>query len=156
VRVLSPLTFVVLICVLSAGEMAAQQRPSPHDGKSAIAALIEQVESANNAGDVDRWVALLAPDLVYMAPGAPAVTTHHGLRDVAKTGFRNQASIQIEPLEIQVFGDWAFARNRVTGTVKLHESGKVVLVDVKQIVIYSKNEQGLWRIARLISNSNTQ
>jgi uncharacterized protein (TIGR02246 family) len=147
---------VALTCVLSISPAAAQQRPASHGDESAIAALIKQVESANNAGDVDRWVALFAADFVYMAPGAPPVTTRDGLLDVAKTGFRNQASIQIEPLEVRVFGDWAFARNKVAGTVKLHDSGKVVPVDVKQIVIYSKNEQGLWRIARLISNSNTQ
>ena len=62
----------------------------------------------------------------------------------------------MEPLEIEVCGDWAFARNRVTGTVTLQRSREVVPVDVKQIVIYTRGADGAWRIARMISNSNTE
>jgi len=140
--------------LLSVGPAAAQQGPDSRDEKSAIVEIIDEIESANNAGDVDRWADLFAVDFVYMAPGAPPVTTRQGLLEVAKTWFKNQASIQIEPLEIEDCGDWAFARNQITGNVKLHDSGKEVAVDVKQIVIYRKNQAGSWRIARLISNSN--
>ncbi len=151
----SPLTLVLLTFVLAANQISAQQQTA-RDDKAAIAALIDQVEAANNAGDVGRWVGLFARDFIYMAPGAPPVSTPQGLLEVAQTGFRNRASIEITPLEIQVFGDWAFATNGVTGSVRLHDSGQVVPIDVKQIVIYRRDEQGRWRIARLISNSNTQ
>ncbi len=134
----------------------ASGQQTARDDKASIAALIEQNEAANNAGDVDRWVALFAIDFMYMAPGAPPVTTRQGLVEVARTGFRNRASIDIAPIEIRVLGDWAFATTTVTGSVKLHGSGQVVPIDVKQVVIYTKNELGQWRIARLISNSNTQ
>jgi uncharacterized protein (TIGR02246 family) len=99
---------------------------------------------------------LFARDFVYMANGAPPVTSREALVAVAKTGFRNKTAVEIKPVEIQVVGDWAFARTAVTGSVTLAESGRVVSIDVKQLVIYRKNEQGTWRIARLIGNSNTQ
>lgn len=124
--------------------------------EAAVRALIEEVEAANNAGDVERWVGLFADGAVYMAPNAPAVTTREGLVEVAEAGFRHDAAIDIEPLEIEVHGDWAFARNAVTGTVTLQDSRDVVTVDVKQIVIYRKGDDGRWRIARLIGNSNTE
>lgn len=153
-RIRTAFAIVMLACALSIAPGAAERRGGVQDDKAAIEALVEQVAAANNAGDVEAWMALFADDFVYMAPGAPSVTTRDGLREVAKAGFRHQASVRIEPLEIRVFSGWAFARNRVAGDVTLHGSGEVVPVDVKQIVVYSKNDQGVWRIARLISNSN--
>lgn len=155
-RIRSASTMVVLACVLSTAPGAAEQRGGVLDDTAAIKALVEQVETANNAGDVEAWMALFAADFVYMAPGAPSVTTRDGLREVAKAGFKHRASVRIEPLEIRVFSGWAFARNSVAGNVKLHGSGDVVPVDVRQIVIYSQDDQGVWKIARLISNSNAQ
>lgn len=126
------------------------------DQDEAIRALIQGVASANNAGDVDRWISFFTADAIYMAPGAPEVTAREDLIEVAKAGFKHDASIDIEPLEIKIFENWAFARTRVTGTVTLHNSREVVQVDVKQIVIYSLTGDGSWRIARMISNSNIE
>lgn len=123
---------------------------------AAIHALIEETEAANNAGDVERWVALFGEEFVYMAPGAPAVTTRADLVEVARAGFRNEAEISIDPVEIQVLPEgWAFARSHVTGEVTVRSTGEVVSVDVKQLVIYRRHpDTGAWRITRLISNSN--
>lgn len=122
---------------------------------TAIRALIEDTEDANNAGDVERWVTLFDDDAIYMAPGAPAVTTREDLIEVAETGFRNKASIDIEPIEIRVSSDWAFVRTEVSGTVEVAETGEVVPVDVKQLIIYRRDAATKeWRIARMMSNSN--
>jgi uncharacterized protein (TIGR02246 family) len=145
------LTFLALVSPLNASQL-----PDGKQDEAAIRALIEEVETANNAGDVQRWVGLFAEGAVYMAPGAPAVTTREGLVEVAEAGFRHDASIELEPLEIEVCEDWAFARSTVTGTVTLHQSGDVVPVDIKQIVIYVRESDGQWRVARMISNSNRE
>ena len=121
---------------------------------AAIEALIQNVQAANNAGDVDAWVALFAENAVYMAPGAPPVETKDELIEVARAGFVHDADITIEPVEIQVLGEWAFARTQVSGTVRLHNSDDVVAVDVKQLAIYEKQQSRGWKIARLIMNSN--
>jgi uncharacterized protein (TIGR02246 family) len=142
--------------ILLAQLLAAGGQPSFAADKRALADLIERTEAANNAGDVPAWVALFSDGAVYMAPGAPPVTTREGLVGVAEAGFRHRASVDLQPVEIQVCGAWAFARIHVTGHVKLHESGKVVPIDVKQVAIYRRNEAGRWQIARLISNSNSQ
>ncbi len=87
-----------------------------------------------------------------MPPGSPTVDTREGLVEIARAGFRHAADIEIEPLEIRVLGDWAFARSHVTGTVTLAGSGEVVEVDSRQIVLYRRDGRGSWRIARLIIN----
>lgn len=143
----------LLLAVLAVPAIALAAPDPTRDG-AAIRAVIESVESANNAGDVERWVGHFAADAVYMAPGAPAVTTREGLVEVARAGFRHAAAIDIEPVEIEVVGDWAFVRAAVTGKVTLHRSGDVVEVDVKQLVIYRRQPDGQWKIARMMSNSN--
>ena len=146
----------MLLVVLAAHPAYGQQQDRMDDAQVAIRTLIQRTAKANNAGAVEAWVDLFAPDAVYMAPGAPSVTTREGLLEVARAGFRHHASIDIEPLEIRVFGDWAFARTRVSGSVRLQGTGEVVSVDVKEIVIYRRGEDGDWKIARLISNSNRE
>lgn len=151
-------TSLILLAGLAfSGTLVAQapQRGDESDAdRAAIVALIERVEEANNSGDVDGWVAAFAPDFVYMPPGSAAVTSHPELVEVAEMGFRNDASIQISPDEIEICGDWAFARSHVTGNVELHSSGEVIPIDMKQLVIYHRSESGQWLIARLIANSN--
>jgi uncharacterized protein (TIGR02246 family) len=146
----------ILLAVLATHPAYGQQQDGADDAQVAIRTLIQRAVEANNAGAVEAWVDLFAHDAVYMAPGAPSVTTRAGLLEVARAGFRHQASIDIEPLEIQILGDWAFARTRVSGSVRLQGTGEVVSVDVKEIVIYRRGEDGDWKIARLISNSNRE
>lgn len=140
---------------LVSSPLDAQESPRWTGEQQAIADLIRRTAAANNAGDVEAWVELFADGAVYMAPGSPPVTTRSGLVEVAEAGFRHAASIEIEPAEIVVSGRWAYARNRVRGTVEVDPTGEVVRVDVKQLVIYRRTSSGDWRIARMMSNSNS-
>lgn len=144
----------VLGTLLLASPAAADADGERARDVAAIETLIEGVAEANNAGDVERWVGYFAADAVYMPPGVPAVTTREGLVEIAEAGFRHRSDVDIEPVEIRVFDDWAFARTEVSGTVTVQGSGEVVEVDTKQIVIYTRDEDGTWRIARMISNGN--
>jgi uncharacterized protein (TIGR02246 family) len=139
----------------SPGGLAAQAEVRWDGDQRAIAELIERTAAANNAGDVEGWVALFADDAVYLPPGGPAVTTRRGLVEVAEAGFRHRADIRIDPLEIVVTGPWAYARNSVRGTVTVDGTGETVAVDVRQLVIYHRAESGEWRIARLIGNRSS-
>jgi uncharacterized protein (TIGR02246 family) len=147
--------WMTVVMLLVPHAIQAQTERSWSEEQGPIADLIQRTADANNAGDAEAWVALFTDDFVYMAPGAPEATTKAGLREVAEAGFRHQADIHIIPLEIAVTGSWAYARSRVGGTVVVQPSGEVVNVDVKQIVIYRRDAAGAWRIARLISNSNS-
>ena len=124
--------------------------------EAAIRDLIRQTEVANNAADSLGWVALFDDDFVYMPPGAPEVTTDADLRAMAATGFGGyRADIRIEPVEITIVGDWAFARSNVSGSVTPRVGGDQIPVDVKQIVLYRRQADGSWKIARLIGNNNS-
>lgn len=150
------LASILFLLVFPASGVRGQQVKPHGDDENAIRALLQKMAEANNAGDIEGWVRLFAADGVYMPPGTPPVTTRAGLVSVAKAGFRNQVAVEIRPVEVHVCGDWAFARTHVTGTVKVHDTGKVIPVDVKELFILSRAPGGEWRIARLINNRNTE
>lgn len=132
--------------------------PGPSLGAAdeiAIRELIAQTASANNAADTLGWVDLFEGGAVYMPPGMPPVSTRAGLEEMAATGFGPYAAaITIDPVEIVVSGDWAFARSEVRGTVTPRTGGDPIPVNVKQLVVYHRQPSGEWKIARFMSNAN--
>ena len=121
---------------------------------AAITQLIETTADMNNAGDAAGWAGLFAEDAVYMPGGQAAVTTPEGILEMGRLGFSHGTTdIIITPDEIIISGDWAFARSAVTGTFTGND-GESFPLDLKQIVIYQRQADGEWKIARLIGNSN--
>ncbi|MDX1547243.1 MAG: SgcJ/EcaC family oxidoreductase [Rhodothermales bacterium] len=149
---------LLLLFALLAAACAVEEAPPAEDpaaDEAAIRALIDRTAALNNAADTTGWVALFEDGAVYMPPGSPSVTTRAGLEEAAAAGFGSYATdIRIVPDEVVVAGDWAFARSHVTGTATPRAGGDAVPVDVKQLVIYHRQADGAWKIARLITNSN--
>ncbi len=124
--------------------------------QAAIRELIRRTADANNAADTLGWVGLFEESAVYMPPGMAEVTGREALVEVAAAGFGPYAAtVEITPDEIVVLGDWAFARSHVTGSVTPRAGGDPLPVDVKQLVVYHRQSDGTWKIARLILNSNS-
>ena len=127
---------LVIVMGMIAGACTQSAKTTTAADEQAIRDLIRQTEAMNNSSDSLGWVSLFEDGAVYMGPGAPEVTTATGLRETA-------------------FGDWAFARSRVTGTATPRTGGNAIRVDLKQLVIYRRLPDGSWKIARFISNSNS-
>lgn len=122
---------------------------------AAIQALIADVAHANNAGDITGWVELFTDDGIYLPDGRPAVTNAEGLEGFAVSHFsRYRPNIEITAEEVQVLGDWAFARTRVTGTLTPRGNGNPIRLDGKELAILRRGLDGGWKIARLIGNSS--
>lgn len=139
----------------------APDRPLPavdeRADRAAIHERIRAMQDANNAGDVAAWVDGFAPDAVYMAPGMPSVTDPAGLRAVAETGFAQaRTDVALVPEEVEIAGDWAFARIRVEGTATLLDGGETIEIDMKELVVFRRQPDGSWRIARFMSNRNRE
>lgn len=135
--------------------ISCSSAPDPAREVDAIRALIEHTEAMNNQADIEGWVALFEDGAVYMPDGLPAATTRDELRNMARTGFTSwRTRIRIQPDEIVPIGDWAFARARVTGTAAPIAGGEPVAIDLKEIVLFHRQPDRSWKIARLIANSN--
>jgi len=133
----------------------------PEADKAAIRAFMSRASKVNQAADAAAWADLFAEGGIYMPPNGPEVTTRAGLQEGAARYFGQfQPRVVISPVEVEVFGDWAFAKTAVKGTLLPTTGGdpvpEPIPVDGKEIAIYRRQHDGAWKLWRLIGNSNRQ
>jgi ketosteroid isomerase-like protein len=136
--------------------MGCRSRASEADAE-ALNALQRQVDAAIIAGDTESYLGLIADDAVLMPPNAPPVIGKDAIRawnNRMSQQFRFQAYEPVDH-EVVVAGKWAFRRatadwtlTPVAGGEPIHDSGKF-------IIVYERQPDGSWLVARDIWNSNT-
>lgn len=111
-----------------------------------IAAWLE----ATRAGDVDRVLPLMTPDVVFLVAGQPPM---HG-RDGFAAGMRTLlATHRIESDstvdEVEVCGDLAWCRTTLeVRLLPLAEGGKALRRAGHTLSIFRRNGNGAWQLAR--------
>lgn len=149
--ILAPMSLVLLLASCGPADRAS----GVDTDRRAVENVFAELERANNAGDVDAWMALFADDPVYMAPRTPTVTTREGLRRMARRGFSvHRTDIAIEPEEVRIRGDWAFARAVVTGRVVVSEGDAAVRIENRELAVLRRRPGSGWKLARLMINRN--
>jgi uncharacterized protein (TIGR02246 family) len=134
-------------------------RPGAAEGEmEAINRLQKQVDAAIIAGDTEGYLALVADDAVLMPPNAPPVIGKDAIRSwnqAMSKRFRFQAYTPIDD-EVVLAGEWAFRRATANWTLTPIAGGEPIHDSGKFIIIYERQPDGSWRVARDIWNSNTQ
>lgn len=128
-------------------------KPASSDAEAAIHQLLNRYEQALNSADVDRVMTLYADDAVFMPQHSlPAVG-----RDAVRTGYRHvfdtiKLDIRFAVDEVRPLSrDWAFARTRSSGTVKVLGSDQSASAEANQeLFLLHREADGQWRIARYI------
>jgi uncharacterized protein (TIGR02246 family) len=124
----------------------------------ALIRLQKQVDSAIVAGETERYLTLLSDDAVLMPPNGAPVIGKDAIRlwnQAMFKQFRIQSYSSADD-EVVVAGDWAFRRASVDWTVASTAGGEPVRDSAKYIIIYRRETDGSWRVARDIWNSNGQ
>ena len=123
----------------------------------ALNTLQKQIDEAIIAGDTERYVALLADDAVLMPPNGPPIVGKSAIRswnqEMSKR-FRIQKYAPVDQEIIQA-GDWAFRRATFDWSLVPVAGGQPIQDSGKFIIIYKRQVDGSWRVARDIWNSNT-
>jgi uncharacterized protein (TIGR02246 family) len=120
---------------------------------AAILQQLQRYERALNASDIDSVITLYAEDGVFMPQHSPPAVGRDAVRaayrrvfDMIKLDIRFQID-EIRPLS----GDWAYARTRSAGTVKLLASDQPPGPEANQeLFLLHRETNGEWRIARYI------
>jgi ketosteroid isomerase-like protein len=134
---------------------ATSPRRDIESDKAAIRQFIASAGDVNRRGSAAAWAAEFADGAIYMPANASEVTTAAGLQDVAKRRLAEaDTDITISPAEIEIFGEWAYARTAVKGTVRRKNGGAPIPVDGKELAIYRRQPDRSWKLWRLIGNSN--
>lgn len=137
----------------------AAQPPSNDVAAAAIRQQLNRYEQALNSSDVNRVMTLYTDDAVFMpqnslpAVGRDAVqASYHHVFGTIRLNVRF-AIDEVRPLS----RDWAFARTRSNGTVKVLGSDQPASAEANQeLFLLHREPDGQWRIARYIfSTTNT-
>jgi uncharacterized protein (TIGR02246 family) len=117
------------------------------DDEQAIRDLVANWMAASKRGDTDAVLALMADDVIFMAPGREPF----GKEEFAAAS-RGMADMRIEGssdiVELKVLGDWAYLRNRLTVTV-IPGSGEALLKRTGYTLsIFRREPDGRWLLIR--------
>jgi ketosteroid isomerase-like protein len=131
-------------------------RRSHADDVAALNRLQSQVDSAIIARDTERYLTFLTEDAVLMPPNGPAVSGKEAIRSWNQAMSRQ---FQIRDYashdnELVIAGKWAFRRASVDWTLVPAEGGRPIRDRGKYIILYRRQADGSWRVARDIWNSS--
>ena len=114
-----------------------------------IRELVATWMSATQAGDVDAVLGLMTDDVVFLVPGQPSFGKEKfaQLMRVAPGAPRPQFQGHNEIVEIQVVGEWAFMRTRLSVEVIPLGGGNPIRRAGHTLSVLRKSA-GEWRLAR--------
>ena len=133
--------------LLTAGAASAQQ-----DDVRRV--LVDEYARADKAGSVDAKMRLYMADAVLLPPDGQAVVGYQAIRTWHQ-GAYERSSTQLTPTidEVQMLGDWAFARGSWTGIVTPKSGGEARRENGRFVVLLRRlPDGGSWRIAREMWN----
>jgi uncharacterized protein (TIGR02246 family) len=122
--------------------------------KSAIEKLIFSYQDALNASNVSEVIELYTKNAVFMPHSAPTADGAGQVKDTYQYVVDNFSyTLQFSIIEIEVSGNYAFARSTSKGTVKTKASGQTVPNENRELFVFEKME-GKWKIARYMYNKS--
>lgn len=131
--------------------MAAAQ--TSQDDREAIRRLGKEWGAAVESRNLDRILNLVTDDIVLMPHGSPSIVGKQALRETY-IGLFSRYSIKqtFAPEEIEVAGDWAFARGADLLTLVPLDGSIPIVIRARGVSIMKRGKDGAWKFARGISN----
>lgn len=134
---------------------ACQAAPSTEADTQAIAASRARVQAAENSGQADSMVALMADDVIILPPGAPTVTGRAAFGEFVRSAMQTTLfHVEYQSVEVVVSGDWAFDRGTYAGTMTPKAGGAAVNDRGNYLWLLHRERDGTWRYARSIWNAD--
>jgi uncharacterized protein (TIGR02246 family) len=129
---------------------------SVEDDIAAIEEHMDLYALGMTTADLDLWMSLYTEDTVKMAPDAPAVFGKEALRASMEPLFEafTFEEMDIFDVEIQLAGDYAFARCNFTATMVPKAGGEPAYIDGKDVSIMQRQSDGSWKLHWDCWNSN--
>ena len=132
--------------------VASESGPADRD-LAAITHQLDRYEQALNRADIDAVMKLYAGDAVFMPQHSPPAEGREAVR-TAYTHVFDAIRLDID-FTIDEIGmlshEWAYARTRSSGTVKVVASDQPAAPEANQeLFLLHRESDGNWRIARYI------
>ena len=122
---------------------------------AAVIELARRWREGWRAGDADALADLYAARPVLLAQGRPAVRGKAAIRSLyratlSELRIRSRGVLR----EIQVAGDWGYFWSTYTLSAVPKAGGDPIHASGKSVFIVRRQRDGIWKIARLIDNSD--
>jgi uncharacterized protein (TIGR02246 family) len=128
-------------------------KPNDQDDRRAILRLGKMWEEAMRRQDVSALLELVTNDVLFMPPNMPSVRGKAAVAEMFRVFFSNSTVDQtFNPEEIQIGGNWAFARGQDVMTIVPRDGGPPVRAEARGISILHRDADGAWRFARGMTN----
>lgn len=117
------------------------------DDEKAIRKLVDDWMAATKAGDKETVLDLVADDVVFLTPSAPPF----GKKEFAGAqggGDMPEIDGKSDIIEMEVFGDRAWIRNRIEVAVTPAGGGETKKMSGQTLTLLRKEEDGKWRLFR--------
>lgn len=150
-------TAAMVLAGCSGDGTAAAQQANDEADVAAIQTLLEGVETAFNAGDLEQGVSVFADDAIILGQGEPNIAGIEAIRTMY-TGMLQQFDIDADLAteEIEVAGDLAYERGTYTLRLTDKASGTVVAdLENRHIHIFKRQPDGGWKTWRMMVNNTT-
>ena len=143
---------------LMSGCAPAEEAPVPdyEADRAAIQAIHDAEIAAGEAGDVEAFLAFIAPDMKVFQPNAPLVEGP-GAAQAWLEAFTSAYTIAFDGYvvdEILVDGDLAVEEFSGSWTVTPKDGGEAVTEVLKGLHLYRRQADGSWRMTHDIWNSD--
>jgi uncharacterized protein (TIGR02246 family) len=113
----------------------------------AIREFVANWMEANRRGDTGAVLSLMADDVIFMVPGRePFGKEEFAAASQGMEGMRIEGSSDI--VELEVLGDWAYLRNRLTVTVITGRGEALLKRTGYTLSILRKEPDGRWLLVR--------
>ena len=145
-RLISGIVAVVVLCAACG---PPSQRPETSGNDAAAHQAHEAYVTAINSNNLESLLGMLTEDVVFLSAHEPVMVGKAAVRPWLKAYLKAYKTHWDKPVqEFVVNGDWAFERYSYTSTDTPMAGGNLVTDTGWGLVIYHRDADGKWRVAR--------
>jgi uncharacterized protein (TIGR02246 family) len=151
------LSLVFLLCFTfgcqKAEEVAEEPAVDVEADVEAIKALFANNSSVINSGDLEGWIDQFTEDAIFMPPNSAVLKGKEAGREYARPWYEQlNMEFDLTVDEIEVHGNWAFARWHYVGRYTPKSGGEPTQQKGKEIWILKRQTDGSWKCSHIIWN----
>jgi len=159
-KLLMVLPLVFLLCFTFSCQKSEEVAEEPvvdiNADVEAIKALFAHNSSVINSGDLEGWIDQFTEDAIFMPPNSAVLKGKEAGREFARPWYEQlNMEFDLTVDEIEVHGDWAFARWSYSGRYTPKVGGETIQEYGKEIWILKRQSDGLWKCSHIIWNNNS-
>jgi uncharacterized protein (TIGR02246 family) len=152
---------VVLLCLIlgcqkQGKEVAEEPVVDIEADVGAINSLFAHNASVINSGNLDGWIAQFTEDAIFMPPKSVILKGKEAGREFARPWYEQlNMEVELSVDEIEVHGNWAFARWTYVGRYTPKVGGDTAQENGKEIWILRRQSDGSWKCSHIIYNTDS-